>query len=88
VAVRALVLSEKLLRKGIDIHECGKEDQILVDKAKLNLIRQLRKKTVLGLKLVDKAMEGSHPKSAVNVKRRWSEMLAFIESSSVWGLDS
>jgi hypothetical protein len=83
-----LVLSEKGLRKYIEMHECEKKDEELADMEKLKLVRQLRKKTILGLKLVEKAMEANHPKYAVNVKQRWIDMLAFIESTDVWSLDS
>jgi hypothetical protein len=86
--LRALVLSEKGVRKYIEIHECGKKDQKLADKEKLKHIRRLRKKTILGLKLVGAAMDGSHPEYAQKIYQRCSQMLVFIESSEVWGLNS
>jgi hypothetical protein len=88
VALRALVMSEKGLRKYIEIHECAKKDQELAEQEKLKHIRRLRKKTILGLKLVGAAMDGSHPDYVQKIYQRWSEMLVFIESSEVWGVNS
>jgi hypothetical protein len=78
--LKVLVLSEKAVRKYIEAHECGEEDQKLFNKAKLKLLRRLRKKTALGCRLVEDAMGDPHPGYAVNLRERWSGTLSSIPS--------
>ena len=77
-------MPEKELRKYIQTHDCGKEDEERADKMRQSLIRRLRKKTILGLKIVGARMGKEHPDYAQKVYQRWSEMLVFIESSAAW----